>query len=87
MKLFLPVLRADFTLLETYDYVAQAPIDLPVTAFAGSDDPVVSPSEMAGWKDITSASFDFQIIPGGHFFLQTNPGRVLEIISETIVKF
>jgi surfactin synthase thioesterase subunit len=86
MKLFVPVLRADFTLLETYEYVPQPPIDLPLTVFAGTDDQVVSTSEVAAWREMTRSAYDFRIVPGGHFFLQTAQVQILETISQQLVK-
>jgi medium-chain acyl-[acyl-carrier-protein] hydrolase len=84
MKLFVPVLRADFTLLETYEYVPQKPFDVPLTVFAGSDDQVVTASEVAAWKEMTAGSFDFQLLQGGHFFLQTAQAQILDIISRKL---
>lgn len=42
---------------------------MPIGAFAGTDDPIVSPAEMAGWAPNTAAGFRLHEIPGGHFFL------------------
>ncbi|GIV97618.1 MAG: hypothetical protein KatS3mg057_2275 [Herpetosiphonaceae bacterium] len=36
--MLLPLLRADFQLVETYAYQAQPPLDVPITAFGGHAD-------------------------------------------------
>src|ERR1700687_511398 len=69
---FLRLLRADFTVNETYHAEPRAPLDIPVTAFAGREDPRVTPASMEQWKEHTSAAFRSQVFEGGHFFTQTS---------------
>ena len=38
MQLFLPLLRADLALHETYSYIADEPLDCPISAFGGVED-------------------------------------------------
>ena len=85
--LFIPTLRADVELLETYRYSLEAPLDCSITAFCGAQDPMVSRAMMEGWKQQTNRSFQLHLIEGGHFFLHSARKQLLDLIrtdSESI---
>jgi medium-chain acyl-[acyl-carrier-protein] hydrolase len=65
---FLPIIRADLALVETYDYRPELPLECPVAAFGGRDDSHVSREALAGWRAHTTADFTLTIVPGDHFF-------------------
>ena len=44
--MYLPILRADFTLVETYAYADEAPLDCPITAFGGRLEPPGEPGRV-----------------------------------------
>ncbi|MFE5262769.1 thioesterase II family protein [Streptomyces coelicoflavus] len=77
--LYLPVLRADVTLLETYVHTPAPPLTCPVTAYGGRDDPEFGPGELEGWERHTASAFRMRTFPGGHFFL--NAGRA-EVVAD-----
>lgn len=85
MQLFLPILRADFAVLETYVYTQQAPLNIPITAFGGLEDQEVSRDQIQAWQEQTSASFALHMFPGDHFFLHSFYSSILEIISQQII--
>lgn len=69
MDLFLPTMRADFAVLETYEYGRAPLLDVPITAVAGADDPrIPSRAHLEAWGEHTSAAFDCQLFPGDHFY-------------------
>jgi surfactin synthase thioesterase subunit len=68
LELFLPILRADCELLDTYAYAAREPLAMPISAFTGADDRRVGPDELAGWARHTSGAFRARVLPGGHFY-------------------
>ncbi len=70
MGLFLPALRADFGLLDAYRFVDAAPLPVPLSAWMGRDDAIVTRSQCSAWAVHTSAAFQLAEIPGGHFFLR-----------------
>ena len=76
MKMFMPALRADFTAYETYRFRSEDPLNIPITAFAGAEDRAVKPECLHNWELHTSAGFEMEILPGGHFFSSTS-GREL----------
>lgn len=67
---FLPGLRADFQLLEAYTWTSDPPLDLPIHAFYGTEDPLTPVPEMRAWQEHTTGIFSLQGLPGGHFFLR-----------------
>jgi medium-chain acyl-[acyl-carrier-protein] hydrolase len=69
MQLLLPTLRADLTVVETYQPRNEAPVAIPIAAFAGASDPEAPPAVMAGWRDHTTAGFQLTTFDGDHFFL------------------
>ena len=85
MQLFIPLLRADFAVLETYIYTQQAPLNIPITAFGGLEDQEVSRDQIQAWQEQTSASFALHMFPGDHFFLHSFYSSILEIISQQII--
>jgi medium-chain acyl-[acyl-carrier-protein] hydrolase len=87
MEVFLPLLRSDIGLWETYVYDHEAPLDCPISAFGGLADEEVSREELAAWRDQTRSSFSMQMFPGDHFFLNGKESNsLLEAISRDIRK-
>ncbi|HEX4206411.1 MAG TPA: alpha/beta fold hydrolase [Ktedonobacteraceae bacterium] len=84
MRLMLPMLRADFTVNETYTYEEEPPLALPITAFGGEQDTLVSKRELQGWNAQTSNVFASRILPGDHFFLQSSREMLLAIIAQEL---
>ena len=80
MRLVLPTLRADFAVLETYNYYDEQPLNIPITAFGGSEDTEASGEELEAWKLQTNASFKLHILPGDHFFLHSARSRLIQIL-------
>jgi medium-chain acyl-[acyl-carrier-protein] hydrolase len=78
---FLPILRADLTVLATHSYRPSPPLDVPVHAFAGRDDFEASPELMVQWRAETSAGFDMDVIDTGHFLNEVGRQRVIDVIS------
>ena len=72
LQLVIPLLRADFELVQTYDYREEVPLDCPITAFAGLDDVEVSRDEVRGWERQTTKGFSHLTVPGDHFFIHAD---------------
>jgi medium-chain acyl-[acyl-carrier-protein] hydrolase len=85
MEVFMPLLRSDICLNETYVYDHEAPLDCPITAFGGLEDEEVSREELAAWHDQTRSRFNIQMFPGDHFFLNGKENHgLLGFISKDI---
>ncbi len=86
MRLVLPLLRADFTICETYLFTPGGTLGCPITAFGGVGDPAVLPEELDGWSEQTSGPCTVQVLPGDHFFLQTARSLLLQKLSQDLTQ-
>ncbi len=73
MQLLLPMLRADTRLYRNYVYREEAKLEMPIYAYCGVGDALLTVAQVAGWRDETSGDFRLREFPGGHFYLQ-DPG-------------
>ena len=81
MNMLLPMVRADFTLVETHRATQQClPVD--ITAFVGLQDMGATPDHMRGWSQATSKSFELKAFEGGHFFLEA----ALPVVGEVVLR-
>lgn len=83
MELVLPVLRADFAVLQTYEYREEAPFEMPMTVFGGIDDRTVAPSALEGWR-AQSSSVDLRLLPGDHFFVHDLAPELIGLITDRL---
>jgi medium-chain acyl-[acyl-carrier-protein] hydrolase len=88
MNRILPVVRADFLLIEHYQVDPLARVVCPITAFAGRDDASASPAAMAAWQPRTTAAFRLVELDAGHFFLDSRRAVLLdEIVRDLAPRF
>lgn len=84
MSLLLPIVRADFQLVENYEYQPEEPFDFPISAFGALNDPRVNRERIEAWSIHTKAKFVSQFFPGNHFFINETKEDILKrIIHET----
>lgn len=84
MKLFLPVIRADAAVSETYSHSPGPVLSCPIAAYGGRADPLV-PAELVGeWRQHTSATFRERLFDGGHFFFQENQDAFFSALREDL---
>lgn len=88
MQLFMPIMRADLGLNETYKYTTELPLDFPISVLGSSEDTEVNREQLDAWREQTTSSFSLQMFPGNHFFL-INEGRslLLQAISDKLSSF
>lgn len=85
LQLFLPPLRGDLTILETYQYTPEPPLETPISAFGGTRDHSVTEADLRAWAEQTSVSFDLRMFEGDHFFIQTQTAAFLAEISRLLM--
>lgn len=71
-RLFLPTTRADFQVVETYQYKVESPLGCPIYAYGGLNDPHVSAASLNAWQDQTSSKFKARMFRGDHFFIHSS---------------
>lgn len=77
MELFLPVLRADFSLLETACFEPEPPLPCPILVCGAKDDAVVSENGLKAWSVHTSAECRLEMFSGDHFFVRSPAAELL----------
>ena len=68
--LFLRILRADFELVDTYDYRCKDQLTCPITVYGGLKDEDVSEESCCAWQEQTSSTCKVQMFEGDHFFIR-----------------
>ena len=84
LKLLIPCLRADITAHETYSYTEEAPLACPITALGAVDDDSALPEEVESWRQETTGSFAFALLPGDHFFINTARSLVIRMVGRAL---
>lgn len=81
MRAFLPVLRADYTLVDAYSYAPERPLRCPIHLYTGTEDALVSRPGRSEWRRETIGDFVVHRFPGGHYFVQEDEGAFLASVS------
>lgn len=82
--LVLPVMKSDFRWVDDYVYLDAPPLESPITAFAGVDDPIGRPEWMREWAQHTSRGFELLTYEGAHFYLHEHQDRLLSDLVRTL---
>ncbi len=84
MRTFLPVLRADYTVVDTYSYTPERPLRCPIHLYTGVEDAMVSERGRSEWGRETSGGFVVHGFPGGHYFVRKDEGPFLASVSRVL---
>lgn len=84
MALFLPAVRNELKLLESYVDQPEEPIGIPVIALAGADDAAASQWRMKDWALKTTGDFQSRTIPGDHFFPIARFTEIIETAKQLL---
>lgn len=86
IELVMPALRADFALCERYQFSGDPPLSVPISAFGGLDDDMVSGEHLCAWQSVTTRPIDVRLFPGGHFYLDDDGTRreLMAVIATTL---
>lgn len=82
MRMFRPLLRADFAMDESY--VCDARLEVPLCAFSGDADEEVCWQDLDAWQEQTCRAFSTHILPGDHFFLKKEEETFLALLREEL---
>lgn len=84
MRIFGPVMIADYTLVDAYKHEPEEPLGCPIHLFVGNEDSTLGEEDVSGWHAETLGSFAIHRFPGGHFFFENDRERLLKIISRVL---
>ena len=86
MRLLIPILRADFSINETYSYTEEEPFDFGISAFGGLGDQEITREDVEAWRQQTRGRFRVRMLPGDHFFIHGSKDLVLEAVSRDLAE-
>lgn len=84
LDLYLPIIRADLAVLETYTWVDDDPLDCPISVFGGHQDTGVPRDSLEAWRMHTARHFELTLFDGDHFFHQSARATVVQTIGDTL---
>lgn len=70
LEVFLPILRDDAAMYDSYEYVDEPPLSCPIDAYVGSVDRGAPVAGAEAWREQTTGEFELTVFPGSHFFVQ-----------------
>ncbi|MBN1411856.1 MAG: thioesterase [Spirochaetales bacterium] len=85
MEFFLPIIRSDVRLFESFHYRGNGPVCCGVTVLGGEDDHTVSAHELESWRQYTSGEFDAHHFKGKHFYINANLCAIIRIIKDRLI--
>lgn len=85
MDLISPVLRADCQLLETWSYIEDEKLSIPITVLVGDKDPSVNLANANKWAELSNNKFEILQFPGDHFFINNEKQVVLDAITDRLI--
>jgi medium-chain acyl-[acyl-carrier-protein] hydrolase len=84
MEMFVPVLRADFALSESYEYLPTELLNCSITAFSGQRDGEVRLQDLLEWRKETTERFTHHVFSGDHFFVNAERPEVVKAVERTL---
>jgi surfactin synthase thioesterase subunit len=85
VKLTLPTIRADFQLVDTYEYHPKDLLQCSLSGMYGENDFLYSKESVFAWKEMAGKDFDFKTFMGGHMYLTPARQQVLEYLSNSLI--
>jgi medium-chain acyl-[acyl-carrier-protein] hydrolase len=86
LRLVLPGLKASLKTYECYEYMEGDPLDCDITAFGGSQDKTTHKEDLEAWRHQTNRAFSLQMLPGSHFFINSEQEHFLRILSSGLTR-
>ena len=83
-QLFLPIIRADFELVNTYEYLPEGPLSCPIYVYGGLEDRDVPVESLRAWQQQTSGRFKVRMFPGDHFFIHSSTANVINALRQDV---
>jgi surfactin synthase thioesterase subunit len=81
MEMIIPIVRADFAVLETHEHRDEPPLEVPLSIFGGVHDREVNLTALNGWVRQSTAFPQLRMLQGDHFFLH---GAAEEIVAAVV---
>lgn len=84
MSLALPSLRADLEAVETYHYMPEPVLEMPITVLRGTQDERITGEDAMAWQHVTGGAVTIHTIDAGHLFIDSHDDWVIERVTQVI---
>ena len=85
MEMIVPMLKADFEIVETYRPATSTLLSCPITASGGSEDvDDIPPTSLTAWGQYTTAEFRYHMLEGDHFFIHQRTEQLSRYILHSL---
>jgi len=82
MEMVIPILKADFKILHSYQHVKKTrKLNCELSVLMGKADEGLKLEEQQEWKEYTNGGFSMFEFEGGHFYINNNVQKIIEIIN------
>lgn len=85
-NVLLPLLRADLEIIDTYEYVAEAPLGCAINLYGGEKDTHAPPESLVSWELQTSTKCTLRVFSGDHFFIQSQKMEFVRTLREDVLQ-
>lgn len=84
LEVFMPTIRADFKMVETYQCSYTEPLDMPTLVCYGREDVSLWRNDLREWTDHTPPPLDLVSFSGQHFYLTEQREKLVETIVDRL---
>lgn len=84
MAFVLPILKADFRLVETYTGKYEAPLRSRLVILGGNADTFVARDDLLSWRDLFVKTESVRLYEGGHFFINHHSHDIVDTINASL---
>lgn len=81
LELYMPLIRADMKVVETFRCDPEEPLECPISVWGGRDDVLTHHEGLDAWRSQTRDDFRLRLLPGRHFFLSTCTDQLLSALA------
>lgn len=86
LQFMLPIIRADFSLNENYQYIPRPSLTCPIIVYGGEQDTEVNPNGLNKWQLETSLPLKLRLFSGDHFFIDKNRKELLTQFKQDLFR-
>lgn len=79
------IVKADFRMVEEYDYSSKATLDCMISVFFGKNDSYMNKEQSAGWNNFTDSAFVHNVLDGGHNIFETHSKEICKEIEKALL--
>lgn len=81
---YLPIMRADFSVLGRYNFQNTDKLNCPIITFSGSEDEQIPQKLINEWNKYTDFNYSKYSFDGGHYFIDDNMEEVCNLINKLV---